>query len=163
MKPAFLILCTGNSARSILAEGIFRHFGGDRLEVYSAGSKPTGKVNPRALALLKEKGISAEGFRSKSWDEFTGANAPKFTAVITVCDAAAKEACPVFYGAFVKAHWGVPDPASATGDEKKIRQAFSDAYDTLHARCLALLGMPFEILPPDALRAALAHIGETVK
>lgn len=162
MKPAFLVLCTGNSARSILAEAILKHLGAHRLDAYSAGSKPTGRVHPSALLLLQEKGIPTTGLVSKSWETFAGAQAPKVTAVITVCDAAAGEACPVFYGTPVKAHWGVPDPSSAVGDEAIVARTFLDAYDTLYARCSALLTLPFETMPPDELRAALTEIGKTV-
>lgn len=160
MKPSFLILCTGNSARSILAEAILRHFGAGRLTVNSAGSYPKGSVNPYALALLKDKGISTEGFRSKSWDEFTGEGAAKLTAVITVCDAAAGEQCPLFYGAPVKAHWGVADPAVAEGSEAKIKQAFLEAYNKLYAKCAVLLKLPFENMPPEKLKEALVKCGE---
>lgn len=162
MKPAFLILCTGNSARSILAEAILRHIGRDRLDVYSAGSKPSGEVNPRAIALLKEKGISTEGLSSKSWDAFTSVDGPKLTAAITVCDNAAGETCPTFFGAPVKAHWGVPDPPMVTGGEAEIRRAFEMAFNTLYARCAALLALPFETMSPGGLKQALAQIGEEV-
>lgn len=153
-----LILCTGNSCRSILAEALLNHLGQGRVQAFSAGSKPAGEVHPKSLALLQSKGISTEGLRSKSWDEF-GDTA--FDAVITVCDNAAGEACPLFPGAPVKAHWGVPDPAGATGTDAEIMQVFASACATLEARIRALLD-----LPPDLRGAELAQklraIGETV-
>lgn len=153
-----LILCTGNSCRSILAEALLNYLGQGRVQAFSAGSKPAGEVHPKSLALLQSKGISTEGLRSKSWDEFGGT---VFDAVITVCDNAAGEACPLFPGAPVKAHWGVPDPAGATGTDAEIMQVFESSCATLEARIRALLG-----LPPDLRGAELAHklrsIGETV-
>lgn len=153
-----LILCTGNSCRSIMAEGALNHLGQGRIAAYSAGSKPAGYVHPKSLELLKSKGIATGGFRSKSWDEFAGT---KFDAVITVCDNAAGEACPVFMGAPVKAHWGVADPAHATGTDAEIMQAFETAYKTLEARIKALLALPPGLEKKD-FAAALRHIGETV-
>lgn len=153
-----LILCTGNSCRSIMAEGALNHLGQGRIAAYSAGSKPAGYVHPKSLELLKSKGIATGGFRSKSWDEFAGTT---FDAVITVCDNAAGEACPVFMGAPVKAHWGVADPAHATGTDAEIMQAFETAYKTLEARIKALLALP-PGLEKKEFAAALRHIGETV-
>lgn len=153
-----LILCTGNSCRSIMAEGALNHLGQGRIMAYSAGSKPAGYVHPISLELLKSKGIATAGFRSKSWDEFAGTT---FDAVITVCDNAAGEACPVFIGAPVKAHWGVADPAHATGTDAEIMQAFEAAYKTLEARIKALLALP-PVLEKKDFAAALRHIGETV-
>lgn len=159
MKPSFLVLCTGNSARSILAEALLRHLGGNRIDAFSAGSKPNGAVNPHALALLKEKGIAADGLRSKSWDEYTGENAPKFSAVITVCDAAAGEACPLFLGAPIKAHWGVPDPAAVTGSNAAIKQAFLDTYNVMAARCGKLIALRLETMSSNDLKLELQRIG----
>lgn len=153
-----LILCTGNSCRSILGEALFNHLGQGRITAFSAGSKPTGQVHPKSLALLQSKGISTAGFRSKSWDEFTG---KPIDVVITVCDSAAGESCPVFFGAPVKAHWGVADPAHATGTEAEITAAFESAYKTLKARVEAFLRLPPD-LPKDELSRHLRMIGETV-
>lgn len=153
-----LILCTGNSCRSIMAEGALNHLGQGRIIAHSAGSKPAGYVHPKSLALLSSKGIATGGFRSKSWDEFADKT---FDAVITVCDNAAGEACPVFMGAPVKAHWGVPDPAHATGTDAEIMQAFEAAYNTLEARIKALLALSPGLDKKD-FAAALRHIGESV-
>lgn len=141
-----------------MAEGALNHLGQGRIMAYSAGSKPAGYVHPISLELLTSKGIATGGFRSKSWDEFAGTT---FDAVITVCDNAAGEACPVFMGAPVKAHWGVPDPAHATGTDDEIMQAFEAAYKTLEARIKALLALP-PVLEKKDFAAALRHIGETV-
>jgi arsenate reductase len=153
-----LILCTGNSCRSILGEALFNHLGQGRITAFSAGSKPTGQVHPKSLALLQSNGISTDGFRSKSWDEFTG---KPVDVVITVCDSAAGESCPVFFGAPVKAHWGVPDPAHATGSDAEIMAAFEGAYKTLKARVEAFLRLP-AALPKEELSKHLRTIGETV-
>jgi arsenate reductase (thioredoxin) len=153
-----LVLCTGNSCRSIMGEALLNHLGQGRLTAFSAGSKPTGQVHPKSLALLQSKGISTAGFRSKSWDEF--ADTP-VDVVITVCDNAAGEACPVFFGAPVKAHWGVPDPAHATGNDAEIMSAFDSAYKTLEARVKAFLRLP-PGLAKDELAKHLRTIGETV-
>lgn len=153
-----LVLCTGNSCRSIIGEALFNHLGQGRIAAASAGSKPTGQVHPKSLQLLQSKGIATDGFRSKSWDEFTG---KPVDIVITVCDSAAGEACPVFFGAPVKAHWGVPDPAHATGTEADIMAAFEGAYKSLAARVAAFLALP-QGLAKDELAKQLRHIGETV-
>jgi arsenate reductase len=153
-----LILCTGNSCRSIIGEALFNHLGQGKVTAFSAGSKPTGKVHPKSLELLKSKGISIAGFRSKSWDEF--ARTP-FDIVITVCDDAAGETCPVFFGAPVKAHWSVPDPAHAKGTEAEIMAAFEAAYKTLEARIKAFLRLPAG-LPKEELSKQLNTIGETI-
>ncbi len=153
-----LILCTGNSCRSIIGEALFNHLGQGRITAFSAGSKPTGQVHPKSLALLQAKGISTAGFRSKSWDEF--AQTP-IDVVITVCDSAAGEACPVFFGAPVKAHWGIPDPAHATGTETEIMAALESAYKTLEARIKAFLRLPTDI-SKDELSKHLRSIGETI-
>ena len=114
-----LVLCTGNSARSILGEVLFNHLGKGKLKAYSAGSKPAGKVNPGALELLQQQGYSTAGLRSKSWDEFAAPGAPEFDFIFTVCDNAAGEACPLWLGHPATAHWGIPDPAHVEGDEER--------------------------------------------
>ena len=134
-----LFLCTGNSARSIMAEVILNEIGGDRFLAHSAGSQPTGVVNPHAIAKLSGCGHDTAGLRSKSWDEFEPADAPSFDYVITVCDNAAKETCPVWTGRPKNAHWGIPDPAAVLGSDDEIRQAFNDAYDRLTERIGGLL------------------------
>jgi protein-tyrosine-phosphatase len=126
-----LFLCTGNSARSILAEAYLNKAGKGRFRAYSAGSHPNGKVNPFALELLREKGIATEGLRSKSWDEFAAPGAPKLDLVVTVCDNAAGEACPIWPGRPSKAHWGVADPAAVQGTDADKRKAFLDAFARL--------------------------------
>lgn len=141
-----------------MGEALFNHLGQERITAFSAGSKPTGEVHPKSLALLQSKGIATTGFRSKSWDEY--ANTP-IDVVITVCDNAAGEACPVFFGAPVKAHWGVPDPAHATGTEAEVMAAFESAYKTLEARVKAFLRLP-PGLAKDELSRHLRMIGETV-
>lgn len=152
-----LVLCTGNSARSILLESILNHGSKGRIRAYSAGSKPTGKVHPHAMKLLTSLGHDVTGARSKSWDEFAGETAPKMDAVITVCGSAASESCPYWPGAPLRAHWGVEDPADCTDD---CDAAFGKAYDILHRRAAALLALPFETLPADDLKIALAQIGQ---
>src|SRR5262249_31584467 len=126
-----LFLCTGNSARSILAESLMNHWGKGRFRGFSAGSFPKGTVHPLALDLLPRLGLRTEGLRSRSWDEFAEPDAPQMDFVITVCDQAAGETCPVWPGHPVAAHWGVPDPAAASGRESERRQAFQDAFDAL--------------------------------
>jgi protein-tyrosine-phosphatase len=127
-----LFLCTGNSARSILAEAILNNEGVGRFQAFSAGSHPKGEVHPAALALLEELGLPAEGYRSKSWDEFATEGAPPIHFVITVCDNAAGEVCPIWPGNPSKAHWGIPDPAAVEGPSQSL--AFREAYDALHER-----------------------------
>lgn len=141
-----------------MAEGAINHLGQGRITAQSAGSKPAGYVHPKSLELLASKGIATAGFRSKSWDEFAGTT---FDAVITVCDNAAGEACPVFMGAPAKAHWGVADPAHATGSDAEIMAAFETAYQTLEARIKVLLALP-QGQDKKEFAAALRHIGETV-
>lgn len=154
-----LILCTGNSARSILGEAILAAKGAGRICAFSAGSKPKGTVHPAALRLLANKGIDPARFRSKSWDEFTGQAAPRIDLAITVCGNAAGEACPVFMGAPLKAHWGLPDPAGITGSEASVDAAFEHTWHLLDKRVSALLALPFETMTADAFKAALAGIG----
>ncbi|WP_291843041.1 arsenate reductase ArsC [Maricaulis sp.] len=151
-----LVLCTGNSARSILAEALINARGDGRMRAVSAGSAPTGTPNPLALQTLAAHGLPTSGYRSKSWDEFAAPGAPELDAVITVCDSAAAEACPVWPGAPVRAHWGLPDPA-AIADPEAARQAFNDTFLELEARIVALL----DVLGGDdraALQSALDQI-----
>ena len=147
-----LILCTGNSARSILLESIFNELGKGRLKAFSAGSNPAGKVHPKSLALLVNKGHNINGLRSKSWDEF--ADAPKMDAVITVCGNAKKETCPIWPGTPLKAHWGVEDPATMG------RAAFEVAYQMLEARAKAWLSLEFERMDAPERQFHLTRIGE---
>lgn len=153
-----LVLCTGNSARSILLESIFNTLGAGRVRAYSAGSNPTGKVHPQSLALLKELGHDTSGARSKSWDEFAAEDAPEMDMVITVCASAAGETCPVWPGAPVRAHWGVEDPAAA--EQPDWDAAFRAAYATLEKRAKALLELPFETMSAAELTQQLKRIGE---
>jgi arsenate reductase len=155
-----LVLCTGNSARSILGEAILAQSGVGRITAHSAGSKPKGTPHPGALRLLARKGIDTAGFRSKSWNEFTGADAPGIDLAITVCGNAAGEACPVFMGAPIKAHWGLPDPADVEGDDATVDAAFEQTWRWLDLRVQALLALPFETMNRKELAAELARIGQ---
>src|SRR5882672_7419786 len=137
-----LFLCTGNSARSIIGEAILNKLGAGKFRAYSAGSQPKGKVNPHTIQLLESLGYETSGFRSKSWNEFAEAGEPKFDFVFTVCDSAAAEACPVWPGQPMTAHWGIPDPAEATGTEAEIALAFKDAYRLLHQRIGIFTSLP---------------------
>lgn len=152
-----LILCTANSARSILAEAILAKLGEGRFAAYSAGSKPRGVPNPLALALLASKGHDVSALRSKSWEEFSGSGAPPMHCVITVCDNAAGETCPIWPGAPVQVHWGIPDPAGEGHDG--TLEAFELAYDRLTARVNAMLELDDAALEPRAWRDALMRIG----
>ena len=134
-----LVLCTGNSARSILAEVLLNDLGAGRYRAFSAGSRPAGRVNPGAIAKLEREGHSTDGLASKSWDAFSGADAVPFDLVITVCDNAAGESCPIWNGSPLTVHWGIPDPAAITTDDAAIRDAFDQAYDRLKARIEALV------------------------
>lgn len=154
-----LFLCTGNSARSILAEALLARHGGGRFRAFSAGSRPRGEVHPYALQLLESHGFDTTGLRSKSWDEFAAADAPKMDFVFTVCDDAASEVCPVWPGQPMTAHWGVPDPAAATGREAEVRLAFSEAYRMLQNRIQVLTALPFESLSRLGLQRKLEEIG----
>lgn len=153
-----LVLCTGNSARSIMAEAILNTFGEGRVLGYSAGSHPAGKVNPAALQQLQAAGLPTDGLRSKSWDEFSVAGAPAMDIVITVCDSAANESCPLWHGTPVTVHWGIPDPAAVKGSDAEIRQAFSEAYGVLRNRLQRLIDLPLTQLDPDSLRSQLQKI-----
>ncbi len=154
-----LVLCTGNSARSILAEAIFNREGRGRVRAYSAGSHPKGVPNPFALELLASLGHDIADLRSKSWSEFSGPGAPELDLVVTVCDAAAGEACPYWPGTPMRAHWGIPDPADVQGTDDHKRAAFRLAHDRLHARIAALMQLPFETLAAAELKIQLATIG----
>lgn len=154
-----LFICTGNSARSILAEATLNHLGQGRFQAFSAGSQPTGRVNPYALAELASAGIRCENLSSKSWDQFAGEDAPPLDLVITVCDRAAKEPCPVLFGNFVRAHWGLPDPAAVKGNPVAISAAFRHAHTLVIRRVTALLKLPVETMTPEALKSALDGIG----
>lgn len=150
-----LFLCTGNSARSILAEAYLNHAARGRYRAYSAGSRPNGRVNPFALELLAKGRLATAGLRSKSWDEFVRPQAPKFDFIFTVCDSAAAEVCPVWPGHPVSARWGVPDPAAVLGSDEDKRRAFKDAFTALSRRIDLFLAMPDEKLN----RRTLAEIG----
>lgn len=153
-----LVLCTGNSARSILAEVLFNGLGKGRFRVCSAGSKPAGRVNPFALEWLQRQGYSTEGLRSKSWDEF--AAAPEFDFIFTVCDNAAGETCPVWPGNPATAHWGISDPAAAEGDDEAKRAAFRKAAEQLARRIQLFMSLPIEKLDRLTLKQKLAEIGQ---
>lgn len=155
-----LVLCTGNSARSILGEVILTAAGAGRVNAYSAGSQPKGAVHPGALRLLAARGIDASGLSSKSWHTFTAPDAPAIDLVITVCGSAAGEACPVFPGSPLRAHWGLPDPAAVTGGEAEVDAAFAQTWDWLMMRAEAFLSLPFETMERSALQTQLAAIGQ---
>ena len=156
-----LFLCTGNSARSIIAEAILNKIGGGRFRAWSAGSQPKGRVNPRTLTLLRGLGFDTSGFRSKSWNEFAKPGAPALDFVFTVCDNAAGEACPVWPGKPITAHWGISDPAEATGTEAQIGQAFSDAYRMLNQRISLFTSLPIASLDKLTLQNRLREIGRS--
>ena len=160
MSFLVLFLCTGNSARSILCEATLNHLDGERFASFSAGSRPAGTMNPYALAELERRGISTSELRSKSWNEFSEDRAPTFDLVITVCDSAAVESCPVLFGDFAKAHWGLPDPAAAEGDAIFLRGVFERIEDVIVARLTALVALPVEELDRDALQREVVAIGE---
>jgi len=164
-----LFLCTGNSARSIMAEAILNSKGGPRFTAYSAGSHPSGKVRPEAIAQLESVHISTDGLRSKGWNEFTEPHSPKMDFVITVCDNAAKEACPLFQVGgsgdvqgvtMIRAHWGVPDPPEVQGSPREIERAFREAYTILDRRINLFLSLALNSLDRSALQKAVEQIGE---
>jgi arsenate reductase len=151
LLKSVLFLCTGNSARSILAEAYLNQAAGGRFRAYSAGSQPAGRVNPFALELLRKGGLPTSGARSKSWDEFARADAPQIDFVLTVCDSAAAEVCPVWPGHPVTAHWGVPDPAAVQGSDDEKRRAFKDAFTALARRIDMFLALPMDRLEKKKL------------
>ena len=153
-----LVLCTGNSARSILGEMLFNYLGKGRIKAWSAGSKPGGQVNPLALETLAKHGVPCEGARSKSWDEFAPPGAPKFDFIFTVCGNAAVETCPVWPGHPTTAHWGIPDPAHVEPLEAR-REAFEEAYQSLTKRIEAFLALPLESMTPQEA-ARRIHTGD---
>jgi len=154
-----LFLCTGNSARSIMAEAILNATGKPNFTAYSAGSHPTGKVRPEALKQLENAKLPTEGLRSKDWSEFAQPGAPKMDFVFTVCDNAAKETCPVWPGQPITAHWGVADPAHVSGTAEQIERAFRDAFMTLGRRISLLLALPLSALDTLAIRREVDRIG----
>jgi arsenate reductase len=156
-----LFLCTGNSARSILAESILNREGMGRFRAYSAGSIPTGKVNPHALNLLKRLNYDVSGLRSKSWEEFAKDGAPQLDFVFTVCDNAANEVCPIWPGQPMTAHWGVPDPAAVEGTEAEKAFAFDDTYRMLNQRISIFVNLPLQSLSKLSLQKQLDDIGKT--
>ena len=156
-----LFLCTGNSARSILAEAYLNMRGKDRFRAYSAGSHPNGKVNPLALELLAKHRIDTNGLRSKSWDEFAAPGAPELHFVFTVCDNAAGETCPLWPGQPITAHWGVADPAAVQGSDEDKRKAFLKAFTELSTRINLMLALPIEKLDRQALTGKLKEIGKS--
>ncbi len=158
-----LFLCTGNSARSILAEAILNKLGKGRFRAYSAGSRPKGRAHPEAVRLLQSLGYDASGVRSKSWNEFAEPGAPALDFVFTVCDNAAGEACPVWPGQPMTAHWGIPDPAEATGSAAEIALAFKDAYRMLHRRIEIFASLPLRSLDEMSLQRKLQEIGQTAE
>ncbi|GAB2180788.1 arsenate reductase ArsC [Denitratisoma sp. agr-D3] len=158
-----LFLCTGNSARSILAEALLNRLGRGRFRAFSAGSQPAGKVHPLALALLAEKGFPTDALRSKSWDEFAAVGAPAMDIVITVCDGAAGESCPVFPGAPLKAHWGIEDPVAVVGDASDQRAAFARAFLLLNRRIDLFTNLPLDKQDAGEITEELAEIGRVLE
>ena len=168
MTAHVLILCTHNSARSVLSEGMLNHWAarlGRDIKAHSAGSAPSGRINPLAIEALRSVGIDTSAYRSKSWDEFSVDGAPPLSIVITVCDSAAAETCPVFFGGAggqpVKVHWGYPDPSNAEGDDEGKRRAFELTRQAIGYRMLQLLALPLETMDRAALQAALVEIGRS--
>jgi arsenate reductase len=167
MTAHVLILCTHNSARSVLGEGMLNHLAaklGRDVRAHSAGSAPSGRINPFALEALQNAGIDTSGYRSKSWDEFSTDGAPPLSVVITVCDSAAAEVCPAFFGGNgqpVKVHWGYPDPSNAEGGDEGKRRAFELTRQAIGYRMLQLLTLPLETMDRTALRLALTDIARS--
>jgi len=167
MTTHVLILCTHNSARSVLSEGMLNHLArklGKDVKAHSAGSAPSGRLNPFALEALSQAGVDTSAYRSKSWDEFTTSDAPALSIVITVCDSAAAEACPVFFGGQgqpVKVHWGYPDPSNAEGGDEGKRRAFELTRQAIGYKMLQLLALPLQTLGRDELQAALNDIASS--
>lgn len=156
-----LFLCTGNSARSILAEAIMNRVGQGRFKAFSAGSQPKGEVHPKALSLLKNLNYNTDFARSKDWNEFAQPDSPKMDFVFTVCDNAAGEACPVWPGQPMTAHWGIPDPAAATGTDAEIALAFDEAYRMMNARLSIFTALPISGLDKLSLQNRLDDIGKS--
>jgi arsenate reductase len=154
-----LFLCTGNSARSIMAEAILNELGGGKFRAYSAGSQPKGRIHPQTIQLLQGLGFDTAGLRSKSWSEFAEPGAPPLDFVFTVCDNAAGETCPVWPGQPMTAHWGIPDPADAKGTPAEIALAFKDAYRMLHQRIGVFTALPLRSLDQLSLQSKLREIG----
>jgi len=154
-----LFVCTGNSARSIIAEGLLNEMGGGRFRAWSAGSHPKGTVHPMALAVLAEHRIPTDGFRSKSWEEFAQPEAPQMDFVFTVCDQAAGEVCPVWPGQPMTAHWGMPDPAAVQADADTQRRAFLDTFVTMQRRLRLMLSLPLASLDALAIKKEIKDIG----
>ncbi len=154
-----LFLCTGNSARSILAEALLDHAGRGRFQAFSAGSHPAGRVNPYAIELLQKQGLAVSDLRSKNWDEFAVPEAPQLDFVFTVCDNAAGEVCPVWPGQPITAHWGIADPAAATGSDDDKRRAFSQAFTQLNRRISLFINLPLTKLDAMAIKRELDGIG----
>jgi arsenate reductase len=155
-----LFLCTGNSARSIMAEAILNHRGGAHFAAYSAGSNPSGTVRPAALAQLESAHVPTRGLRSKSWEEFASSKAPTLDFVFTVCDHAAKEVCPIWPGQPMTAHWGIPDPAAVQGTVEQIQKAYRDAFFTLDRRISLLISLPLTRLDRLAIKREIDQIGD---
>ena len=154
-----LFLCTGNSARSIMAEAIMNYKGRPNFAAYSAGSHPSGAVRPEAIAELENAHLPTDGLRSKSWDEFATPDAPKLDFVFTVCDNAAKEVCPIWPGQPMTAHWGVPDPAAVRGTAEEIQRAYRNAFFTLERRIVLFLCLPFATIDKLAIQREIDNIG----
>ena len=154
-----LFLCTGNTARSILAEGILRKEGSGKFQAFSAGSQPKGVVNPFAIKTLAEYGYPTDGYRSKSWEEFANPNAPVMDFVFTVCDSAAGEACPIWPGQPMTAHWGIPDPAAVEGTDLEKQAAFNTAFRYLKNRITTFVNLPIKSIDRMALGSRLQEIG----
>jgi arsenate reductase len=161
MSYNVLFLCTGNSARSILAEVLLNRWGGDRFHAFSAGSFPKGQVHPLAIETLERHGLPTAGLRSKSWEEFSGPQAPPLHFVFTVCDRAAQEVCPIWPGQPMTAHWGVEDPAEATGTDDEKMRAFERAFRTLDVRIKLLCSLRIDALDDLALKRKLDDIGRS--
>jgi protein-tyrosine-phosphatase len=156
-----LFLCTGNSARSILAECIMNRVGAGKFRAYSAGSMPKGQVHPQAIKLLAGLGYETAQLRSKSWDEFAKSDGPQFDFIMTVCDNAAGETCPVWPGKPIQAHWGIPDPAAVEGPDSEVALAFADAYRMLNNRIELFTALPIESLDRLAMKRGMDEIGQT--
>ena len=164
MNTNILILCTHNSARSVLAEGMLNHLAkaaGKSVQAFSAGSAPSGRLNPFALEALTRAGVDASGYRSKSWDEFVGEEVPTMRVVITVCDSAAQETCPYWPGSPVKVHWGYPDPSNAPGGDEGKRVAFELTRQAIGYRMVQLLALPLDTMTDAELQIALNRISES--